>query len=598
MDSFIFLGLTIQGWLTVITIFGVFFVMARGRIPAEIVFLSATTILLVIGAINEAEAMAGFGSETVMVNAAFFVVMAGLMQSGFVFWLTQNILGTPSNYNNAMFRLMIPISILSALIGGGNVVSLFVDIVKMWTKRLKVAPSKLLLPLSYAASLGGMCTLIGNPSNLIIAGLYLNYTGKSLSMFEPLLPGLVLTIIGILMTIMLKRYIPERESPEQSFENTSDYTVELLVPTDNPAVAMTVEESGLNKVKGGSLVEIVRFDKEIIMPVPPDEYIMGGDRLIYAGQISEILELKQSHGLVAADHHVYSINEIDSNRKLRTAYVCFGSDLIGKCMTDSDFEHNNDVVLVAVARQGKRVDGQPREIRLEAGDTLLLECPPKADRLLEEGNRRRLTFFDSHVLPRTGKRTFTAALILILIYVSSSFNIMPLMTSTLVAAGAVLLFKCCRMDHVVRYLEWEVLIVLGATLSFAAAMTHTGVVNTIATSVLDICGNNPYLVMTIMCVLASVVSEFVSDMGSGAIFFPIVMQQAENMGCNPMPFVVALMISVTISYSSPVGSSTHMLVFGPGSFRFTDFARIGIWVHIVLQIACLVVVNLIYPLYP
>ena len=261
-----------------------------------------------------------------------------------------------------------------------NVVALFIDVVKIWARKLGTEPSRLLIPLSYAATLGGTCTLIGNSSNLVISGLYADQTGQSMNLFAPLLPGLFCTAVGICLVLVFRNMIPRRNSPETSFESTSDYTVELLVPTDNAAVGMTADEAGLRNVRGGSLIEIVRFDKEIITPVPSDEFILGGDRLIYAGQINEILELKRTHGLAAADHHVYSINEIDSNRKLRTAYVRFGSDLIGTSMSDNGFEHRTDMVLVAVARQGQRVQQQPREVRLEAGDTLLFECPPKDDR--------------------------------------------------------------------------------------------------------------------------------------------------------------------------------------------------------------------------
>ena len=418
-----------------------------------------------------------------------------------------------------------------------------------------------------------------------------------MNIFEPLLPGLVLTVVGVLIVIIFQRFIPSRESAEQSFETTSDYTVELLVPTDNPAVGCTVEEAGLMQVKGGSLVEIVRFDKEIIMPVKKDEWILGGDRLIYAGQINEILELKRTNGLAAADHHVWSINDIDSKRKMRTAYVSFGSELIGTSMTDNDFEQKNDVALVAVARQGKRVKGQPREIRLQAGDTLLLECSPKDEEKLEQNNRRSLTFFDSHFVPQLGKRTIYSAIILIFMFILSSLHVMPLMATTMMAAGAMLVLKCCRVDRVVRYIEWELILILGATVVFSAAITKTGIANEIAHDVLNLCGSNPYVVMAVMCLLASIVSEFVSDVGSAAVFFPIMYQQAVLMGCNPMPFVMSLMLSVTISFASPIGSSTHMLIYGPGSFHFTDFARLGVVMHLVLLAVMLVIINLIYPLY-
>jgi len=597
MDSVLFLGLSAHAWITIVTVLSIFIVMARTRIPAEIAFLGALTILQVTGVVSEEEGMAGFGSEPVVVHAAFFVIIAGLMQSGVLYWLTKNVLGDPKNYHRAIVKLMIPMSVLAALLNSVNVVALFIDAVKIWARKLNIAPSKLLLPLSYAATLGGMCTLLGNSSNLIIAGLYMHQSGQTMNLFAPLLPGLVLTVVGVLLVIMLQKFIPPRDSAEQSFETTSDYTVELLVPTDNPAVGETVESAGLMQVKGGTLVEIVRFDKEIIMPVKKDEWILGGDRLIYAGQINEILELKRTHGLAAADRHVWSINDIDSKRKMRTAYVSFGSELIGTSMTQCDFEQKNDVALVAVARQGKRVQGQPREIRLQAGDTLLLECPPKDDEKLEQNNRRSLTFFDSHFVPHLGLRTIYSAVILVLMFLLSSFHVLPLMATTMMAAGAMLVLKCCRMERVVRYIEWELLLILGTTVVFSVAITKTGIADVIAHGVLDLCGSNPYVVMAVMCLLASIVSEFVSDVGSAAVFFPIMYQQAILMGCNPMPFVMSLMLSVTISFASPIGSSTHMLIYGPGSFRFTDFARLGVVMHIVLLIVMLVTVNLIYPLY-
>lgn len=595
-DEIIF-GFSIYGWITILTIIGIFVVMTRSRIPVEVAFLSALTVLLVTGVVTEEEGLAGFGSEPVVVHAAFFIIIAGLLHTGVLYWLSKNVLGDPKNYNSALLRLMVPTSIMAALLNSTNVVAMFIDVVKIWSRKLSIAPSKLLLPLSYAATLGGMCTLLGNSSNLVIAGLYMSKTGQSLNVFEPLLPGLILTVVGVLLVVLLQHFIPSRESVEQSFETTSDYTVELLVPTDNPAVGETVVDAGLYNVKGGSLVEIVRFDREIIMPVPKDEWILGGDRLIYAGQINEILELKRTHGLAAADHHVWSINDIDTKRRMRTAYVTFNSDLIGRSMTSCDFEQKNNVALIAVARQGHRVKGQPREIQIQAGDTLLLECPPKGEEQFERDNRRSLTFFDSHFVPQLGPKTITSAIILVLMFLISSFHVLPLMAAAMLAAGLMLIFGCCRITGVTKYIEWELLLVIGSTVVFSVAITKTGIADTIAGDVLQLCGNNPYIVMAVMCILASFVSEFVSDVGAGAVFFPIMYQQAEMLGCNPLPFIMSLMLCVTFSFASPIGSTTHMLVYGPGSFRFSDFARLGICMHIVLLVIALIIVNIIYPLY-
>ncbi len=597
MEDIVFWGLGLPGWITIVTVLSIFFVMAKTRIPAVVAFLGAMTVLLVTGIISEAEGMAGFGSEPVVVHAAFFVVMAGLMQTGVLYWLTKHLLGNPNEYRQALVKLMLPIASLAAFLNSVNVVALFIDVVRIWARRLGTEPSRLLIPLSYAATLGGTCTLIGNSSNLVISGLYAERTGRALSFFAPLVPGLFCTVIGIGMVIILRNFIPRRQSPESTFESTSDYTVELLVPTDNPAVGLSVNDAGLRNVRGGSLIEIVRFDKEIIAPVPQDEFILGGDRLIYSGQINEILELKKSHGLVAADHHVYSISEIDNNRKMKTAYIGFGSDLIGSRMSDNQFEHRTDIILVAVARQGKRVNIQPREVELEAGDTLLLECPPKEDNEIAMMTKGSLTFFDSHFVPQLGKKTIYSSIILVIMFILSSLHVMPLMATTMLAAGAMLLLKCCRAQNVTKYIEWDLLLILGATVVFSTAITKTGIADVAANSLLQLCGNNPLIVMAVMCILASLVSEAVSDVAACGVFFPIVYQEAIELGCNPMPFIISLMIAVTTSFASPIGSSTHMLIYGPGGFKFSDFLRIGFLMHVVLLAANLLIVNIIYPLH-
>ena len=591
-----FFGFSFQIWLVIIMVIGLFYILTRTRVPAEVTFLGAVTFLLATGVITEHDLMEAFGSEAILVTGAFCIILAGLLNTGVLYWLSKHLLGEPSTFRKAIIHVMIPTAILSAMLGCLEVTHLFTEMVKIWARKLTIASSKLLMPLSYAATLGGMCTLLGHTSNLVVAGLYVEQTGQALNLFAPLIPGLVCTIVGIVLITLLRDKIPPRESPEVSFEETSDYTVELLVPTDNEAVMKTVDEAGLRNVRGGSLIEIVRFDKEVISPVPADEYIFGGDRLIYSGQINEIIELKNSHGLVAADHHVYNINEIDSNRKMRTAYVNFGSELIGSRMCEIDFEKRSDMVLVAVARQGRRIDEQPRKVVLQAGDTLLLECPSKRDTNLESTFRRTLTFFDSQFVPQLGVRTIISASILILMFMLSTFQVVPLITSTMIAAGAMLLFKCCRMDSLAKYIDWNFLLTLGAMMVFPTAITKTGLVTMISNPILDLCAQNPYIILIVMCLLASVVSELFSNISAAAVFFPIIYHQAISLGCDPMPFTIALMTSVTISYATPVGSVTHMHIYGPGGFKFTDFLHLGTWMHFVLFTVNLTTIIIIYPL--
>ena len=285
---------------------------------------------------------------------------------------------------------MLPVAVLSSFLSNTTIVTLFVNIVKMWSKKLGISPSKLLIPLSYASGMGGVCTLIGTPPNLIISGLYQQETGQAMNIFTTTISGLFCLIVGVLSIIAMCRLLPDRKAPESAFESASEYTVELQVPSDNKFIGETIGDAGLLNVKGGSLIEIYHFD-DVQSPVSEEEYIMGGDHLVFAGQIDEILDLKKTHGLVSANHHIFSVKELEKNRKLRTAYVTFGSKLIGTRLFDNNFGKKNNITLVAVARNGQRINQAPRDVVLQAGDTLLLEFPPHINMSLLE---RALTLFE------------------------------------------------------------------------------------------------------------------------------------------------------------------------------------------------------------
>ena len=222
--------------------------------------------------------------------------------------------------------------------------------------------------------MGGICTLIGTPPNLLISGFYTKETGIALSIFTPTLVGLFCLVVGVLSVIALSRFIPVRQSPEDALQGTGDYTIELMVPTMSSLVGKTIKEAGLNNVDGGHLIEIIRLDREVITAVDDEEFIFGGDRLIFSGNVEKMLEIRDTYQLVNATHHVFSLDEMEKNRKLRMMTVGYKSSFIGSRMCDTPFEEDNNLVLVAIAREGEVMKGSPREVEIKAGDTLLVEC--------------------------------------------------------------------------------------------------------------------------------------------------------------------------------------------------------------------------------
>ena len=590
------LGFSIHAWITIATVLTMFSVLLFTKLRADAVFLGAIAILFVTGVLDAKEAFSGYSSTSVIVIGVLFVVVAGLTHTGVLQWIVKHLLGQPNSYCKAVVRLMLPVALLSSFLSNTTVVALFVGIVKIWSKKLGVSPSKLLIPLSYASGMGGVCTLIGTPPNLIISGLYADNTGTAMNVLTTTIPGLFCLFVGVLSIIALRRLLPDRKAPETAFEATAEYTVELLVPSDNPHVGETISEAGLSNIRGGHLIEIIHFD-EMIVPAIDDEPIMGGDRLIFSGQIDEILDLKKSHGFVNANHLVFSMSEVDSNRQLRTAYVTFGSRLINTTIGHSTFEKDNNMTLVAVARRGKRIDESPREVQLQAGDTLLFECPPRLN-LNTDRLSSQLQFFDSEEVPNIGRKTLVSTTIMIAMVVLSALNIIPLLQCAFLAALAMLLFRCCNVDQAMKAINWEILMVFAGSVVLGVAIQKTGIAERLALGILDVCGSNPIVVMASICFVGTFITEFISNTAAGAMFFPIMYEAAEKLGYEPYPFLIALMISVSSSFATPIGSPTHMLVYAPGGYRFSDFMRIGLLMNLIILAANILIVNIIYPLTP
>jgi di/tricarboxylate transporter len=594
----IILEFSIYAWITIVTVLVTFGILLFTRLRSDLVFLCVVGVLFVTGVLNANEALSGFSSTTVAVVGVMFVVVAGLTYTGVLHWIIKNMLGRPKDYTRALLRLMIPVAVLSPFLNTATVVTMFVGVVKMWSRKVKMMPSRLLIPICLAGNMGAVCVIFVLPSNLVVSGFYETNSGHAMSVLAPAIPGLAGLMAGMLTMIVLRRLLPERKAPEAAFESTGDYTVELLVPSDNPYIAKRVGQLGLNNVVGGSLIELRHFDDDKIMsPVPDKEPLMGGDRLVYAGQIDDLLELKKKYGLVSADHYVFHYSEVDTNRQLRTAYINFGSSLINTKIGNGNFERNNNVTLVAVARKGKRIEQPPREVVLQAGDTLLLECPPNM-KMDTTALGQQLQFFDSTDVPDIGRHTIISTAIMIVMVALNALGIMSLLQSAFIAAGAMLIFRCCSASQAMNAIKWNLLATLAGSIVLGLAIQKTGIAAWISQGILNVSGSNPLIVMIAVCLATAVITEFLSNTAVAAMIVPIMYSAAIQLGYDPLPFLIALIMAANSSLATPVGSSVNMLVYGPGGYRFSDFLRIGVPVKVAFLAVSILFVIIVYPLTP
>lgn len=590
----IFLGLSGAAWFVIFVVILVFVLQLFTKLPSDFVFVGGMMLLLISGVIPASEVLSGFSSSTVVLIAVLFVVICGLVRTGFLQWVVKRCLGSPKSYRWALVRMMVPVAALSSFLNNTAVVALFTGVVRIWSKKLGIAPSKLLIPLSYASGMGGVCTLIGTPPNLLISGFYAEETGVVLGLFTTTLVGIFCLIVGVLSVIALSGLIPVRIPPEDALQDIKEYTAELMVPSMSDMVGMTVEDAGLDKVEGGHLVEIIRFDREVISPVKRDEFIFGGDRLIFSGDLEKILALRDDFGLVNDTHHVYSLDDVEKNRKLKMVSVGFKSSLLGKRMCDSSFEEDNHLVLVAIAREGEVVKGSPREVKLRAGDALLLECPPTFN--IGKTQYNDMLEIENDTLIKPDRRTLYSALILIGMVVISSLGYLTLLQAAFLAAFAMIGCRFCTIDQARASIDWSLLMVFAGSISLGTAIQETGIADWISKGIMDVCSGNPYLALFGICLAGTFITEFTSNTATAAIFFPIAFQTAVDMNVNPLTFCVALMVSVSSSFATPIGSPTHMIVYGPGGYRFSDFARIGVLMNFIILFANLFITLLVFPL--
>jgi len=586
----------IYAWITLITVIAVMGVLLFTKIRTDAVFLIAIGILFVTGVLDAGEVCSGFSSSAVVVTGVLTVVVAGLRYTGVLQWMLKHIFGLPGSLPRVLLRMMIPVSITSAFINNTTVTALFSDLVKQWARKLNMPASKLYLPMVYAVLLGGVCTLIGTPSNIVISELFEEASGYTMTMFTPLIPGLITLVVGLVVIILLRKWLPERKAPEEAFGPTPDYTVELLVPSDNPYIGKTLGEAGLFHVKGGNLIEIYHFD-DLQSPANEDEYVMGGDRLIYAGQIDEILELKNNHFLAIADHPVFSLSETKRSSNLRTASIPFGSSLIGNTIAGSRIEKDYNLILVAVARRGNRIEASPREVKLRAGDTLLFECP-RDMKAYAERLSSQLQFSESQEVYETGPQTLVSTLILTAMLILTSLNVVSLLEGTVMAALAMILCRCCSVSQAMDSINWNVLMGMAGSIVLGTAISKTGVAEQAAHGILGLCGTNPLIVMVAVSMVAAVFTQLVMNVAVGAMFFPIMYQAAIQIGYEPITFLIALMIAVNTSFATPIGAPANMMVYGPGGYRFSDYMRIGVPLTLIVTVTGIAAACLTFPLTP
>ena len=601
------------------TLLGLLFIQ---RAP-DMVMFGGVVILMLTGILGPAEALQGMANEGMISVAALFIVAAGVERTGALAVIVERVLGRPRSLAAAQLRTMVGPGIVSAFMNNTPVVALLVPAIREWARKNRLSISKLLMPMNCAVVLGGLCTLIGTSTNVIVAGLVetrvaaglarpwgvldltwagipaawggqREFTGP-LGMFDITWLGVPLFLVGIAYGLTASRFLLKDRRPAVSRgDDPRQYSLEMVVEPGSGLVGRTIEAAGLRHLDGLFLMEIDRGDN-VIAAVSPSERLQAGDRLVFVGVIDSVVELQKVRGLRPATDQVFKLDDPRSERRLIEAVVSPTCPLVGRTIREGNFRSTYGAVVIAVARDGERLRMKIGDITLEPGDTLLLEAGPA---FLERQRTSRHFYLVSELQDAAAPRhdrAWIACTILAGMVLAVALDLLPMVVAALAACGLMLATRCLSSTEARRAIEWEALLLIAGSFGVAQAMQKTGLATAIAEATVAAAGNNPLLVLAAIYFVTMITTELLSNNAAAVLSFPIAWQTAEQLGVHPLPFVMAITVAASCGFATPIGYQTNLMIYGPGGYKFTDYVRYGGPLNLIVMALTIALAPLIWP---
>ncbi|WP_079478022.1 SLC13 family permease [Halobacillus salinus] len=554
---------------------GLFFEIAR---PDLLVF-SALFLFMMLGVVSTDEALVGFSNEGVFTIALLFVVAGVFERSGLVEKFISSFLKRAKTNRGAMWRLLIPLSVFSAFLNNTPIVATLTPVVRKWASDHKISPSKFLIPISYAAILGGTMTLMGTSTNLVIHGLLLDNGSSGFSFFQLALVGVPITILGLLYLILMgPKLLPDHRSLiEKVSENTKDYLSEMVVAPDYPYIGNTIEEASLRNLKGLYLIEIIR-SHQVISPVNRDTVIEEGDRLIFTGMISTIAELQNRKGLSLDTGTDLTLDKLkNGGNTLQEVVISHQSKLIGKTIKESRFRDRYDAGVIAVHRNDERVEGKIGDIVPKAGDILLLVTGSGFEKQSEDHMDYYVTTpVQGEQFYKNEKDGWISLALLTVMIGLVTFQVLSIFKAMVITVGVLVLLGLTTPREGKKSIQFQVLLLIASALGIGNVIILTGTAEWLASKLVD--GLAPFGVLAILFAIyfmTNALTELITNNAAAVIMLPIGLEVASGSDMNPMGIAIIIAIAASASFLSPIGYQTNLIVYGPGGYRFKDYIKVG-----------------------
>lgn len=585
--------MTSDGWITLGVVGAMVVAMTLNLAGPDLVLVAGLTLLLAFGVVGPEQAFSGFANPAVVTIAALLIVAAGVRETGLLDYVGRRVLGTPRALAGAQMRVMFPVGALSAFLNNTPVVAMFVPLLQRWGKHCGISPSMLLMPLSYAAILGGTCTLIGTSTNLVVDGLARS-RGIQIGMFDVTPIGLPILLVGTLYVVTFSRFLlKDRTGAVETLgENPREYTISLRVDEASPVVGQSIEAAGLRNLPKLYLFEVKR-EGHVLTAVSPKTKLRGGDILSFAGVVSSAVDLRKLRLLPEPDQ--VAKLEGHPGRQWVEAVVAAQSPFVGKTIKELRFRTRYNAAIIAVYRRSGRIQEKVGDIRLEAGDVLLIEAHPTFARKHRQDPSFALVAEVEDSKPPRHEKAAIAALILVAMVASNAAGLVPLLLAALGAAACTLLTRCLSGTQARNALDLRVLITVGSALGIGLAMEQSGAAHVIADSVVTTLAPYGRTVLLIgLYAVTALLAGTVYTATSAALMFPVAASVAETQGLALLPMSLLIMVAASTAFSTPVGYAANIMVYSPGGYRYTDFLRLGLPLQVVCGVVTITALELMY----
>ena len=565
------------GILAIVSVGVTLLALVRGRIGSDLVMAGGIGMLVLSGVLDPAEAFAGLASPSILTIALLLIVSQGVIETGLIQWISPALFGRTTNVLVAQLRLMIPVAAISAFINNTPLVAMCIPAVQDFSRRSKIAPGKMFIPLAFAATLGGVCTLIGTSTNLVVNEMWIKAGHPSFLLFDLSLVGIPVALVGVAYIAFVGRWLLPSSGGTLAALDPRAYSVEMRV-TGAPIAGSTVEEASLRGLEGLYLSEIQR-GTDIISPVEPHTRIAQGDRLFFVGDVNSVVSLQKMRGLSAEHEQVAKLGSQRHRRFLVEVVISDTNPLLGRTIRESRFRSVYDAVVIAVSRNGERLSNvKLGTITLRAGDVLLLETQEAFVTAYASSRDFLLVSKLDDSAPVRHERAPIAAVILMGVIAIAAFEPfgLTMFHAALVGAGAMIATRCCTGPQARKALNARLIFVIAGSLALGTALAKTGVAKLFADQLIAISDGNPLGTLGVIYFATFVLTELLSNATAAALVFPIAMSAAETQGLDPKYTAMVVMIGASASFATPIGYQTNLMVQAPGGYRFVDFIKIGL----------------------